>query len=341
MKHGHKQMKISDTAACWSAAAALFAAATLAAFVARAAEPASTTSAPPASTTSTPPAMHHGQSTFASPEDAAKALADAMRANDRKQIWHVLGPGASKLIHSGDPVQDNKAREAFVAAYDQSVKIERSGEDKATLLVGPEDFPFPYPLVMKDGRWQFDAKRGDEQVLDRRIGRNEISAIKVCLAYVDAQREYAALDRNGNGLLEYAQKFTSSPGKHDGLYWETKEGEPPSPLGPLVARARSQGYGQQGPGTATPYHGYFYKILTGQGDSASGGAYSYIVNGKMIGGFGLLAYPARWGNSGVMTFLCNQDGVVYEKNLGSETAALVSKMTLFDPDSTWEKSKDQ
>ncbi len=286
------------------------------------------------------PSAHPGyvQSTFATPEEAAAALADAMRSDERKQIWRVLGPGASKLIHSGDPVQDKDAREAFVTAYEKSVKFERSG-DKATLLVGPNDFPFPYPLAMKDNRWHFDAKQGDEQVLDRRIGRNELSAISVCLAYVDAQREYAASDRSGDGLLEYAQKLVSTPGKHDGLYWKTKEGEPPSPLGPLVASARSQGYGRAGPGEA--YHGYFYKILTGQGKDAPGGAYDYIVNGKMIGGFGLVAYPARWGNSGVMTFVCNHDGVVYEKNLGQDTQTSASKMTLFDPDTTWQKSKDQ
>jgi hypothetical protein len=277
------------------------------------------------------------QSTFASPEEAGKALADAMRSDDRKQIWRVLGPGASKLVRSGDPVQDNDARQAFIAAYDQSVKFERSGDAMATLLVGPEDFPFPYPLVMKDGRWQFDAKQGDEAVLDRRIGHNELSAINVCLAYVDAQREYAELSQSGNGLLEYAQKLSSTPGKHDGLYWKTTEGEAPSPLGSLAARARSQGYGRSG----EPYHGYFYKILTGQGKDAPGGAYDYLVNGKMIGGFGLVAYPARWGNSGVMTFICNHDGVVFEKNLGRDTQAVASKMTLFNPDATWEKSKDQ
>jgi len=279
------------------------------------------------------------QATFASPEEAAKALADAMRSDERKQIWRVLGPGASKLIRSGDPVQDNDAREAFVAAYDKSVKFEFSGDAKATLLVGRDDFPFPCPLVKKNDRWQFDARQGNEQVLDRRIGRNELSAIKVCLAYVDAQREYAARDRDGNGVLEYAQKLSSTPGAYDGLYWQTKEGEPPSPLGPLAASARSQGYGRQVP--AQPYHGYFYKILTAQGADAPGGAYDYIVNGRMIGGFALVAYPARWGNSGVMSFICNHDGVVYEKNLGSETPAIASTMTLFNPDPTWTKSRDQ
>jgi hypothetical protein len=279
------------------------------------------------------------QTTYASPEAAAKALADAIRSDERKQIWRVLGPGASKFIRSGDPVQDEDARQAFVAAYDKSVKFERDGDARATLLIGPTDFPFPYPLVLKDGRWQFDAKRGNEQVLDRRIGRNELAAIKVCLAYVDAQREYANRDRDGNGLLEYAQKLTSSPGTHDGLYWQTLAGESPSPLGPLTANARGQGYDRHGPGD--PYHGYYYKILTGQGKDAPGGAYDYIVDGKMIGGFALVAYPARWGGSGVMTFICNHDGVVFERNLGKDTVTTASAMTVYNPDAGWEKSRDQ
>ena len=297
--------------------------------LARAADPAPVASARPA----------YVQSTYPSPEAAAKALADAIRSDERKQIWRVLGPGASKFIRSGDPVQDEDARQAFVAAYDKSVKFERDGNARATLLIGPTDFPFPYPLVLKDGRWQFDAKRGNEQVLDRRIGRNELAAIKVCLAYVDAQREYANRDRDGNGLLEYAQKLTSSPGTHDGLYWQSLAGELPSPLGPLTANARGQGYDRHGPGD--PYHGYYYKILTGQGKDAPGGAYDYIVDGKMIGGFALVAYPARWGGSGVMTFICNHEGVVYERNLGKDTVATASAMTVYNPDAGWEKSRDQ
>jgi hypothetical protein len=330
MESQQNGMKIAHTGTILQSAMLCLLALAWAASLARAADPApSVTSAHPG----------YVQSTYASPEEAAAALAEAMRADERKQIWRVLGPGASKLVRSGDPVQDNDAREAFMAAYDKSVKFERSGDSKATLLVGSDDFPFPYPLVMKNNRWQFDAKQGDEQVLDRRIGRNELSAISVCLAYVDAQREYADLDHNGDGLLMYAQKLSSTPGTHDGLYWKTTEGEPPSPLGPLAASAHSQGYGKAGPGE--PYHGYFYKILTGQGKSAPGGAYDYVVKGKMIGGFGLVAYPARWGNSGVMTFICNHDGVVYERNLGHETQTIASKMTLFNPDTTWQKSKDQ
>jgi len=310
-------------------ARALVAVIALAAPLAHAADPAPAAGARPA----------NAQSNYASPEDAAKALADAMRTDERKLIWRVLGPGASKFVRSGDPVQDEEAREAFVTAYDKSVKFERDGNARATLLIGPTDFPFPYPLVMQDGRWHFDARRGNEQVLDRRIGRNELAAIKVCLAYVDAQREYARLDRDGNGLLEYAQKLASAAGKRDGLYWETNGGEPRSPLGPLTANARGQGLGRHGPGD--PYHGYFYKILTGQGKDAPGGAYDYIVDGRMIGGFALVAYPARWGGSGVMTFICNHDGVVFERNLGKDTVATASAMTGFNPDAGWEKSKDQ
>jgi len=329
MEHGHNTMKPT---CCTVLARMWIPLLALAAFGVPMAQ-----AAAPAPVGSNRPAV--AQSTYASPEEAAKALADAMRTDERKLIWRVLGPGASKFVRSGDPVQDEEAREAFVAAYDKSVKFERTGDTRATLLVGPGEFPFPYPLVAKNGRWQFDARQGNEQVLDRRIGRNELAAIKVCLAYVDAQREYATRDRDGNGLLEYAQKLTSAPGAHDGLYWQTKTGEPASPLGPLTANARSQGNDRPGPGA--PYHGYFYKILTGQGKDASGGAYDYIVDGKMIGGFALVAYPARWGGSGVMTFICNHDGVVYERNLGKDTVATASAMTVYNPDAGWEKSKDQ
>ena len=262
MEHGQNTMKITHSTFN-SAVRVLLAAVVLAMPIAHAAD-----KAPAAGARQT-----FLQSTYTSPEEASKALADAMRTDERKLIWRVLGPGASKFIRSGDPVQDDEARDAFVAAYDKSVKFEREGDAKATLLIGPDDFPFPYPLVMKNGRWQFDAKQGNEQVLDRRIGRNELSAIKVCLAYVDAQREYVTKDRDGNGLLEYSQKMLSTPGQHDGLSWETKGGEAPSPLGPLAASARSQGYTAHGAGN--PYHGYYYKILTAQGKDAPGGAYDY------------------------------------------------------------------
>jgi hypothetical protein len=245
----------------------------------------------------------------------------------------VLGPGSGKVIHSGDPVQDAAGRKRFLEAYGTSTKIEPSGEARVTLLIGSEEFPFPFPLVKTASGWKFDSKAGAEEVLNRRIGRNERSAIQVCLAYVDAQREYATKDRDKDGLLEYAQKFISTPGEHDGLYWETKEGEAASPLGPLSARAKEQGYKL---GTE-PYHGYYYKILAAQGADNPGGAYSYIVRGQMIGGFALVAYPARWGASGVMTFVCNHRGVVYEKNLGKDTVATAEGMTRYNPDVSWKK----
>ena len=276
------------------------------------------------------------QRTFATPEDAAKALAEAMRSGELRQIFRVLGRGSGKLIHSGDPVTDKTMRDNFVAAYAKSVKVETDGDAKATLLLGENDWPFPFPLVKAADGWSFDAKAGADEIVNRRIGRNELAAMQVCLAYVDAQREYAVKDRDNNGLLEYAQKLKSTPGTHDGLYWEAKDGEPPSPFGPLAARARKQGYGKD-TGDAQPYHGYLYKILTAQGPDAPGGAYNYIVNGKMIGGFALLAYPARWGASGVMSFACNHEGVVYEKNLGPNTATISAGMTQYNPDSSWAK----
>ena len=196
----------------------------------------------------------------------------------------------------------------------------------------------------KDGqKWRFDTKAGKQEILARRIGRNELSTIQTCLVYVDAQHEYARKDRDKNGLLEYAQKFRSSPGKEDGLYWDTREGEEESPLGPLVAEAVKEGYGRktgkQIAGQPTPYHGYYYRILKAQGKSAPGGAYDYVVNGKMIGGFALVAYPAQYGNSGIMTFIVNQDGAVYQKNLGKNTAKIAQAMESFDPDKTWKKTQ--
>ena len=269
------------------------------------------------------------QRIFATPEQAAAELANAIRSEDLKHIHSVLGPGSGKVIRSGDPVQDAAGRKRFLEAYETGVKIEPSGDAKATLLVGSEEFPFPFPLVKLTTGWKFDSKAGAEEVLNRRIGRNERSAIQVCLAYVDAQREYATKDRDKDGLLEYAQKFISTPGGHDGLYWEPKEGEAASPLGPLSARAKEQGYKL---GTE-PYHGYYYKILADN----PGGAYSYIVRGQMIGGFALVAYPARWRASGVMTLICNHRGVVHEKNLGKDTVAIAERMTRYNPDPSWKK----
>jgi hypothetical protein len=277
------------------------------------------------------------QTTFATPEDAGRSLSEAMKSGDWKRIYAVLGPGSGTLIYTGDKVEDAATRDLFVAAYDKSAKFDRDGDARATLLIGENDYPFPFPLVKGAKGWNFDARAGAEEIVNRRIGENELDAIQVCLAYVDAQREYATKDRNSNGLLEYATKLVSTPGKQDGLYWPTKEGEPPSPFGPLATRAAGEGYGMDASGVPRAYHGYHYRILIGQGSSAQGGAYDYRVRGKMIGGFAMVAFPARWGVSGVMSFICNHDGVVYEKNLGSETPASAKAMTRFDPDSTWNK----
>jgi len=278
------------------------------------------------------------QTAYASPEAAVKALYGTIKSHDVKTLYRLLGPGSDTLIYTGDEVADQQMRERFLAAFDTSSRIERHDDTQATLLVGPNDSPFPFPLIKGPQGWAFDAKAGAEEIVNRRIGENELFAINACLAYGDAQREYAERDRNGDGLLEYASKFRSSKGKHDGLYWETAEGEPPSPLGPLFAYARSEGYTAKDSAPA-PYHGYYYRILTAQGANAPGGAYDYMVNGKMIGGYALIAYPARWGASGVMSFICNHDGIVYQKDLGEGTASVASKITRFDPDASWSKAE--
>ncbi len=287
------------------------------------------------------------QKTYSTPEVAAKALYDAVKSDDLKAIYAVLGPGSGPVIFSGDRVADDAMRNDLVSSWDKAMTIDRSGGDtKATLLIGPNGTPFPFPLVQDASGWHFDAKAGAEEVINRRIGENEIAAIRVCLAYVDAQREYVQRDRDNNGVMEYAQRFISSPGKKDGLYWPTAAGEDPSPLGPLVGLARAQGYAKGGKasktqarGAGNAFHGYHYKILTSQGKDARGGAYNYIVNGKMIGGFAMVAYPARYGVSGVMTFTCNHDGVVFEKDLGSRTPEIAPAMSSFNPDSSWRKTE--
>jgi hypothetical protein len=215
------------------------------------------------------------------------------------------------------------------------VKFDRQGDAAATLLIGPNDYPFPFPLVKTAKGWKFDAKSGAEEIVNRRVGENELAAIQTCLAFVDAQREYVLADHDGNGKLEYARRIVSSPGKRDGLYWPSAAGEPPSPLGPLAAEATRKGYDR----TSRAYHGYRFKVMTAQGKAAPGGAYDYIVDGRMIGGFAFVAWPARWGVSGVMTFICNHDGVVFQKNLGKDTPSIAANMTRYNPDSTWEKAQ--
>jgi hypothetical protein len=273
---------------------------------------------------------------FDTPEQAVQALIEAARRGDPRALEEIFGPGTRALLSAGDPVEDRQVRERFVQAYDTAHRLEAGG-GKVVLVVGPDEFPFPIPLVPDGPVWRFDARAGQEEILARRIGRNELAAIQVCLAIVDAQRDYYGQDRNGDGVLEYAQRFPSTPGKRDGLYWETGPGSPPSPLGPLVARARTVGYAAAGTSGPRPYWGYYYRMLPAQGPSAPGGAYDYVANGRMIGGFGVVAYPARYGVSGVMTFITSHDGVVYQKDLGPRTAALASQMKVFDPDQTWQR----
>jgi hypothetical protein len=275
------------------------------------------------------------QRTFASPEEAVKAMGEALKSHDVKALEAIFGPGSKDLISSGDPVADRTEYERIVNHLEQKTRLEVT-EDKAVLILGNDEWPFAIPIVKKDSLWHFDTKKGREEIMARRIGKNELSAIQFCLAYVDAQREYALKDRDADGLMEYAQKFGSDPGKKNGLYWEVKEGEEQSPLGPLAALAQKQGYSTKRE-KPQPYLGYYYRILKGQGKNAAGGAYDYLVKGKMIGGFALVAYPAKYRSSGVMTFIVNQDGVVYQKDLGWNTEKTAQAMKLFNPDSTWKR----
>jgi hypothetical protein len=279
------------------------------------------------------------QKGFASPEDAVKAVVTAARNNDNKELIAIFGPSAKDLIFSGDPVADKQRRESFLKAYDEknSLVSEKGG---TVVVIGKDDWPFPIPLVKKGNAWFFDTDKGRKEILNRRIGENELSTIQTMLAIVDAQREYATKAIGREGIPEYAQKFMSDPGKKNGLYWETKEGEEPSPLGPAVARAKEEGYKEKKSGDkSSPLHGYYYRMLKAQGKNAPEGAYDYVVKGKMTGGFAVVAWPAKYGNSGVMTFIVNHDGVVYQKNLGKNTAKLAKGMTKYDPDRTWEKAQ--
>ena len=272
--------------------------------------------------------------TFASADAAVKALIAAAKSNDNKELMAIFGVGSKELIFSGDEVADKQRRARFLKAYDEKNRLVQQGNDMV-LVIGNDDWPFPIPVMKKGDSWVFDLDRGREEILNRRIGENELFTIQSVRAVVDAQREYAMKDRDKNGLLEYAQKFRSDPGKKNGLYWESKAGEPQSPLGPIMVQARGEGYQGRTSSGPSPYHGYYYKILTAQGKDAAGGAYSYLVKGKMIGGFAVVAYPAEYGNSGVMTFIVNHDGVVYQKNLGPNTASVAKSMANFSPDKTW------
>ena len=291
------------------------------------------------------------QATFATPDEALQALVAAAKDKDRVALAKLFGPDYDQLL-SGDEVEDNKDLAEFAAAVQESAQLQKVNDSKYTVTVGKDNWPTPVPVVQKDGKWLFDTKAGLEEIINRRVGENELSAIATCRAYAVAQWEYYTEgDWDHDGVAEYAHKLISTPGKHDGLFWENAEGENPSPLGKLIAAASAEGYvpAQEAPGAAgkggsdkeqtsfgrAPYHGYYFKILTHQGPHAAGGKYGYIINGNMIAGYALVAYPDKWGNSGVMTFIINQQGRVYQKNLGPNTAKLAPAMAEYDPDPTW------
>lgn len=280
------------------------------------------------------------QKTFTSPDEAVKALVDAAKSNNWTELLAVFGPAGKNLMLSRDEVVDKEEYQKFLKAYEEMNKLETMTPDLILLHVGADDWTFPIPIVKKDNVWLFDAKEGKEEILNRRIGRNEMSVIEVLHEYVDAQREYASKDRNGDKVLEYAQKLESTKGQENGLYWEAKGGGEESPFGPLIAKAACKVHGGNTiSGEPSPYYGYYYRILEGQGKHATGGAYNYVVDSKMILGFALIAYPARYGNSGVMTFIVNQEGIVYEKDLGKNTEKIAKAIKTFDPDKTWKHAE--
>lgn len=296
---------------------------------ASAAEPA----AQPANSANAPAKQEH----FASAEAAASALLAAVKSGESTSMLAVLGPDAKPILESGDAVADRETMQRFVASYEAAHTLHETNARRVDLVVGKDEWPFPIPIVKESAGWRFDSAAGQQEILDRRVGRNERFTIQTSLAIVDAQREYYARNPNRDPLNHYARRFNSTDGKRDGLYFSTGEDEDESPLGALVAQARDEGYSNK----PVPYHGYYYRILESQGPNARDGAYSYVAKGELIGGFAVVAYPASYDNSGVMTFSVNQDGVVYQKDLGSETAKLARAIQRFDPDKSWERVPEQ
>ena len=279
-------------------------------------------------------AQQRGQKTFSSPEEASKAFVAAAQDNNEKELLEILGPDAKEIDSSGDPTQDAEGRAKFAREYGEMHRFVREPDGSVVLYLGAENWPLPIPLVMRGNLWFFDTEAGKKEILFRRIGRNEYSAIHICQELVAAQKEYYAMQHN-----EYAMQIYSDEGQHNGLYWKVPDGEPPSPIGPLVAFAVAEGYVE---GTSpTPYRGYFFHFLARQGKDAPGGAKSYIVKGKMTEGFAFVAYPAEYRSSGVMTFIVNQDGVAYQKDLGKKTEELGKALQEYSPDSSWSKAEQQ
>lgn len=279
------------------------------------------------------------QQSFPTADAAAEALVRAVKSGDEQTLRNIFGTEGSKLLSSGDTVADAQNRAAFGKAYDEAHRLARDGEARVTLVVGKDDWPLPIPLVEHDGRWHFDTRAGADEILERRIGRDELATMQTCLAIVDAEHEYATRHLDRDGVPVYAARVASRVGHHDGLYWPAKESETPSPLGALLAKAADEGYSAAR--SLAPYHGYYYRILTRQGNGAAGGARDYYVKDRLIGGFAILAYPARYGASGIMTFLVGQDGAIYAKDLGARTHAIAASLTAFDPDASWKREERQ
>jgi DUF2950 family protein len=277
--------------------------------------------------------VNTGQRTFSSAKRAADALFEAAKQNDQPMIQVILGPEGKNLISSGDRIADNNARDSFVKKYSQKHTLSAKTKDVHELRIGNDGWPFPIPIKKENGSWRFDSAAGRDEILARRIGRNELATIRTCQAFVQAQREYAQQSRDGEPAGIYAGKLVSDPGKQNGLYWQAREGESPSPLGPLMADATAEGYGQSG--GKRPFHGYFYRVLTAQGPGAPGAAMSYLEDGKLKHGFALVAFPAEYRVSGIMTFIVNQQGRVYQRDLGENTVQIAAQMREYNPDKSW------
>ncbi|HXJ85284.1 MAG TPA: DUF2950 domain-containing protein [Candidatus Binatia bacterium] len=281
-------------------------------------------------------AQQGNQKVFASPGDAALALYGAVKADNKASLSSIFGNASDELLHSGDDVADRNTIQNFLRRYDRMHRLVIEPDGNATLYIGAENWPFPIPIAKNSsGTWYFDVAGGRQEILYRRVGRNENDAIEICQVLVEAQREYASAVRARESGKHYATKFISDEGRENGLYWKSSEGEPQSPIGPLLVQAASEGYNPQ-QGQRAPFHGYYFRILTQQGPSAKGGALDYLANGQLVRGFGILAYPAQYKNSGVMTFVVNRDGIVYQKDLGPETESIASAMTEYNPDDSWD-----
>ena len=284
-------------------------------------------------------AQQPGQKTFPSAEEASRALFVAVQDDDQQALVGILGPAGKDIISSGDAVEDTNSRHQFAQKYQEMHRLAKEPDGTTTLYIGAENWPLPIPLVNQGGAWSFDTEAGKQEILFRRIGKNELTAIRVCHGLVDAEKAYYAKPRGDDAVKQYAQRFVSDRGGHNGLYWWGADDEPESPIGPLLADAGSDGSAQQRRTGPIPFHGYYYRLLTSQGTHAPGGAKNYVVNGKMTRGFAFVAYPAEYRSSGVMTFIVNQDGIVYEKDLGAQTADIAQRLSAYDPDRTWHRAE--